>query len=284
MKTKLVLFSIILGTVFSITSCKKDYAKLSTEFIRNLPDSCEFLVQVDNDAEHLVYFKSQRKDMFYCYDVEKDQTDLIQVPQTDLPNPKHIGAGNNTILIGYKDHKDGDILEIDDMNYAKAVIMKYDIITRKFQEFVTCNDFEFNYNTKQLFTTYYGVDRYGDGTREDNTYDFDGKLLSNKEVEISNYQEVAAGTNSEKQTVNIDGVDDVLNEFQNIIESAQTLKNDGWPTTSNMGIKVCDAYDEILDKILLLQSRGFTDQQELRFQRLSNEAERVFNQWKSMSE
>lgn len=257
---------------------------MSTEFIRNLPDSCEFLVQVDNDAEHLVYYMSQRKDVFYCYDVEKDQTDLIQVPQTDLPNPKHIGAGNNTILIGYKDHKDGDILEIDDMNYAKAVIMKYDIKTRKFQEFVTCNDFEFNYNTKQLFTTYYGVDRYGDGTREENTYDFDGKLLSNKEVEISNYQEVAAGTNSAKQAVNNDGIDEVLNEFQNVIESAKTLKSDGWPTTSNMGIKVCDAYDEILDKILLLQSRGFTDQQELRFQRLSNEAERVFNQWKSMSE
>ena len=53
MKSKFFLISIVAGTVLAITSCKNDYAKLSTEFIRNLPDSCEFLVQVDNDAERV---------------------------------------------------------------------------------------------------------------------------------------------------------------------------------------------------------------------------------------
>ena len=54
------LFSFITVTAFAaivLFSCKKDYQKASTEFIRNLPDSCEFLIAVDNDAEHLVYYK-----------------------------------------------------------------------------------------------------------------------------------------------------------------------------------------------------------------------------------
>ena len=81
---KIVLFiSIIVGTVFAMTSCNKNYQKMTTEFVRNLPDTCELLIQVDNDAEHLVYYISQRKDAFYCYNAELDNKETIIVPKGD---------------------------------------------------------------------------------------------------------------------------------------------------------------------------------------------------------
>lgn len=277
--------SVFIGVALIITSCRKDYQKLSTEFVRNLPDSCEFLLQVDNDAEHLVYYKlKHNKDAFFCYNTTTNQVEIISVPEIDLPTPKNIGAGEKSIMIGYKDRNDEDILSTDEMLYGNSVIMKYDIKTRKFQKFIDCSDFHFDNNAKQILLVTYDIDRYGGGSRTDDVYDFDGKLLTSKEVEVFDFQEVESGTNAAKQKETSIGIDEELDDFQSVIEGAKTMMDDGWPTTSNMGIKICDAYDETYDRLLRLHSRGFSYQQELRFQKLSNEAERVFNQWKSMSE
>lgn len=99
MRKKVLFISIIVGTVFAMTSCNKNYQKITTEFVRNLPDTCELLVQVDNDAEHLVYYKSQRNDAFYCYNAELDNKETINVPEGDNDgNAYFIGAGEKNIL------------------------------------------------------------------------------------------------------------------------------------------------------------------------------------------
>ena len=283
MRTITSCISFLFFVALVISSCKKDYQKITTEFVRNLPDSCELLVQVDNNAEHLVYYKSQRKDAFYCYNAEKDLTETINVPREDLPDPKDIGAGDHIILVGYNDKDGGEMLTNDDMFYARAMIMKYDIKTRKFQEFVSCNNFEFNYNTKQLICNQYGLDRYGGGSCTHETYDFDGKLLTSNEVEIYEFQEVPSGTNADKQKEISQGIDEELDSFEGIIESANSLMIEGWPTTSNMGIKVCNAYTETYENLLRLHSKGFTDQQESRFEKLSKEAKLVFSKWESQT-
>lgn len=48
------IYLVIISVMLMLVSCKKDYQKLSTEFIRNLPDTCTFLVQVDNEVEEVV--------------------------------------------------------------------------------------------------------------------------------------------------------------------------------------------------------------------------------------
>lgn len=103
MKTKLILISIITGTIFVMTSCKKDYQKLSTEFIRNLPDSCEFLVQDENEVEHLVYYKEPKNTAFYCYNIENDNIEEIKIPEVHeaYGTPIGIGGGKENIVVGY---------------------------------------------------------------------------------------------------------------------------------------------------------------------------------------
>lgn len=185
MRKKVLFISIIVGTVFAMTSCNKNYQKMTTEFVRNLPDTCELLVQVDNDAEHLVYYKSQRKDAFYCYNAELDNKETINVPEGDNDgNAYFIGAGEKNILVGYNIEGQSDPL------IARASIQLYDIKTRSFKSFILCNDIYFDQGTKDITCVRYETDRYGTGTKIEEVYDFDGKLLKSKEVEVSDFEEV----------------------------------------------------------------------------------------------
>lgn len=185
MRKKDFFISIIVGTVFAMTSCNKNYQKMTTEFVRNLPDTCELLVQVDNEAEHLVYYKSQRKDAFYCYNAELDNKETINVPEgEDDGNADFIGAGEKNILVGYNIKGEVDPL------IAKKSIQLYDPRTRSFKSFILCNDIYFDQGTKDITCVRYETDRYGTGTKIEEVYDFDGKLLKSKEVEVSDFEEV----------------------------------------------------------------------------------------------
>lgn len=172
-----------------IISCKKDYQKLSTEFIRNLPDSCELLVQVENETEHLVYYKGQSIDEFFCYNAETEKSESIVIPTVDGYDApvSIIGAGKENIMVGHNANiEDGDLLS--------AYVQLYDLKTQKFKKFTTCNWYDVDEGTKQLSCFSYDVDRYGDGKRTTDIYDFDGNLLSKKDVEVCNFKEVPPGT------------------------------------------------------------------------------------------
>lgn len=165
---------------------------MSTEFIRNLPDSCEFLIAVDNDAEHLVYYRGPQTKSFFCYNVETESVEEINVPEAESPDcvPIAMGAGVDHILVAYSD--------IDDINsasfYSAAEVQTYNLKTQTFQKLMECDACVVDNGKKQVTCYTFETNRYGDGTRIDEVYDYDGKPLSKKEVEVINDEEVPTGT------------------------------------------------------------------------------------------
>lgn len=192
-KIILMIVAIVCATSMMV-SCKKDYQKLSTEFIRNLPDSCELLVQVDNEAEHLVYYKGASIDLFFCYNAETEKSESIVIPAVDGYDApiSIIGAGKENIMVGHN-------ASIEDGDLPKAYVQLYNLKTQGFKEFTICNWYDIDEGTKQLSCFSYDVDRYGDGKRTTDIYDFDGNLLSKKDVEVCNFKEVPPGTLAARQ-------------------------------------------------------------------------------------
>jgi hypothetical protein len=188
MKKILLMIAVVCATCLMV-SCKKDYQKLSTEFIRNLPDTCSLLVQVENEAEHLVYYKGQQTNAFFCYNAETQETKTIIIPNVDdNPAPaKNIGAGKENIIIGHKENA------IDSVG-SNVYLQFYNLQTQNFKKFTKCNWYEFNEGTKQISCISYNTDKYGNGTRTTDVYDFDGNVLTKKEAEVSIYKEVPTGT------------------------------------------------------------------------------------------
>ncbi len=88
MQNKYSSLLLLIGVSMLMVSCKKDYQKMSVEFIHNLPDTCVFLTQVDNDAEHLVYYKGSNCNQFYCYTAETDKVEEIKCPKVVNDNAK----------------------------------------------------------------------------------------------------------------------------------------------------------------------------------------------------
>ena len=192
MKQLFSFFIVIAFAAIVLFSCKKDYQKASTEFIRNLPDSCEFLIAVDNDAEHLVYYKEPQNKVFFCYNVETESLEEINVPEAESQDciPIAIGAGADHILVAYSD--------IDDISsastYSAAEVQIYNLKTQTFNKLLECDACVVDNGKKQVTCYTFDTNRYGDGTRIDEVYDYDGKPLSKKEVEVINDEEVPTGT------------------------------------------------------------------------------------------
>lgn len=187
-------------TIFVMVSCKKDYQKLSTEFIRNLPDSCEYLVQVDNEAEHLVYYKEPRNNAFFCYNIETGNSEEIKVPKVEIESSKPVamGAGDENILVMYSDIEDGSPTV-----YSYACVQIYNLKTRSFKKLLECNGCDIDNGKKQLTSYIFETDKYGEGTRSDEIYDFDGKMLSKKDVEVIDFEVVPDGTLAAKEQARI---------------------------------------------------------------------------------
>lgn len=171
-----------------MVSCKKNYQEKMTEFVRNLPDSCQFLAQVDNEVEHLVYFKSIQ-DFLYCFDAEKDVTEIIPLPSLNgsYGKPLDFGAGKENIVVGYKDEErinDGPSV------YNHVCLLYYDLKTRSFKEEIDLSDYELNSSKKQFQCVTYDTDRYGDGDKIIETYDFDGNVLYKNVKKVEGYVEL----------------------------------------------------------------------------------------------
>lgn len=192
MKKLISFFTVIAFALILLSSCKNDYQRMSTEFIRNLPDSCEFLIAVDNDAEHLVYYKEPQNKVFFCYNVETESLEEINVPEAESQDciPIAIGAGADHILVAYSD--------IDDISsastYSAAEVQIYNLKTQTFNKLLECDACVVDNGKKQVTCYTFDTNRYGDGTRIDEVYDYDGKPLSKKEVEVINDEEVPTGT------------------------------------------------------------------------------------------
>lgn len=187
--------------LLTIVSCKKDYQKLSTEFIRNLPDTCEFLSQVENDVDHLVYYKGNGNNIIYCYNFETESNEDIKVPNAENTTNKPIafGAGDENILVIYGDVEENKSPTV----YSSACVHIYNLKTRTFKELLSCNGCDVDNGKKQLTCYVFDTNRYGEGTRTDEVYDFDGKMISKKDVEVIDYKVVPDGTLAAKEQARI---------------------------------------------------------------------------------
>lgn len=192
MKKLISFFTVIAFALILLSSCKNDYQRMSTEFIRSLPDSCEFLIAVDNEAEHLVYYRGPQTKSFFCYNVETESVEEINVPEAESPDcvPIAMGAGIDHILVAYSD--------IDTISsasfYSDAQVQMYNLKTQTFNKLLECDGCVVDNGKKQVTCYTFDTNRYGDGTRIDEVYDYDGKLLSKNEVEVINDEEVPTGT------------------------------------------------------------------------------------------
>jgi len=192
MKKLISFFTVIAFALILLSSCKNDYQRMSTEFIRSLPDSCEFLIAVDNEAEHLVYYRGPQTKSFFCYNVETESLEEINVPEAESQDciPIAMGAGVDHILVVYSD--------IDDISsastYSAAEVQMYNLKTQTFNKLLECDGCVVDNGKKQVTCYTFDTNRYGDGTRIDEVYDYDGKPLSKKEVEVINNEEVPTGT------------------------------------------------------------------------------------------
>lgn len=192
MKKLISFFTVIAFALILLSSCKNDYQRMSTEFIRSLPDSCEFLIAVDNEAEHLVYYRGPQTKSFFCYNVETESVEEINVPEAESPDcvPIAMGAGIDHILVAYSD--------IDNISsasfYSDAQVQMYNLKTQTFNKLLECDGCVVDNGKKQVTCYTFDTNRYGDGTRIDEVYDYDGKLLSKNEVEVINDEEVPTDT------------------------------------------------------------------------------------------
>ena len=192
MKKLISFFTVIAFALILLSSCKNDYQRMSTEFIRSLPDSCEFLIAVDNEAEHLVYYRGPQTKSFFCYNVETESLEEINVLEAESQDciPIAMGAGVDHILVVYSD--------IDDISsasfYSDAQVQMYNLKTQTFNKLLECDGCVVDNGKKQVTCYTFDTNRYGDGTRIDEVYDYDGKPLSKKEVEVINDEEVPTGT------------------------------------------------------------------------------------------
>lgn len=194
MSKKVLAIGFVLCVTFVMVSCKKDYQKLSTEFIQQLPDTSTLLVQVENESEHLVYYMGTSLDYIFCFNAETGRTETIEIPDVDgYDAPTSIlGVGKENIMIG-------NYAVSNDSGLTQAFVQLYNLKTKKFKNFIACNWYDIDEGTSQISCLTYDVDRYGDGKCTTDIYDFDGNLLSKKDAEVCSLKEVPAGTLAAKR-------------------------------------------------------------------------------------
>ena len=61
--------------------------------------------------------------------------------------------------------------------------------TRSFKEFLTCNGCVIDTGKKEMICVTLDVNKYGEGSRLSEIFDFDGNSISKKEEEVSGYEE-----------------------------------------------------------------------------------------------
>ena len=160
--------------VLTLSSCKKDYQKLATEFERALPDSMEVLTEQINEVDHFIYYKSKNNTKLIRYDLDKESKESVS-PKLDKGERIYgIFAGKENIAF------------LKDNNSLSSMIVLYNLKTQKFtdgQEFYGYgSDNNIAYaNEADSTITGYIQDRYGG--KEIFVYNFDGKLIKQETEE-----------------------------------------------------------------------------------------------------
>lgn len=159
-----------------IIACKKDYQKSSTEFIRNLPDSCEFLAKIDSEQEHIVFYKIKNGKNFYCRDFENESNDTLSPKISDGLEIKDILAGKENIMVCASQF---------DVEVQVVEVYLYNLETRKFKKI---GDFDYyeNDSTARSICFFSSVEmpKLYKNIITAQTYDYDGNLLHEEENEV----------------------------------------------------------------------------------------------------
>lgn len=158
--------------VLALSSCKKDYQKLATEFERALPDTLEVLTEQINEVDHYIYFKNKSNTELIRYDLDKEIRESVKPELSDGETVYGIYMGNENITFLKRNGSLGSSFVI------------YNLKTQKFKDVAEFygadnNDAFVNENDKQVIGYIQG--RYGDRTKF--VYDFDGKKISEEEEE-----------------------------------------------------------------------------------------------------
>ena len=177
MKSKIFILFTIVGLSLSVVSCKKDYSKLTTDFIRNLSDSCEVLMKIDSEKEHLVYYKRTGDKSFYRYNVETEAVEVIVADVSNGMEVKDIFAGKENIIVCA--HKWGDEYK------QSAEVFLYNVENQKFEKLEDCDYYESNTGSKTIACTSVMQMQRPPYARVETirVYDYDGKLIKEEEKE-----------------------------------------------------------------------------------------------------
>lgn len=160
--------------IMALSSCKKDYQKLATEFERALPDSMEVLTEQINEVDHFIYYKNKNNTELIRYDLDKESKESVS-PKLDKGERIYgIFAGKENIAFLKND------------NSLSSMIVFYNLKTQKFtdgQEFYSYGgDNNIAYaNEADSTITGYIEDRYGG--KDIFVYNFDGKLIKQETEE-----------------------------------------------------------------------------------------------------
>ena len=99
----------------------------------------------------------------------------INVPEGRIPRlcPIAMGAGIDHILVAYS-----DIDYIGSASfYSVAQVQMYNLKTQTFNKLLECDGCVVDNGKKQVTCYTFDTNRYGDGTRIDEVYDYDGEAV-----------------------------------------------------------------------------------------------------------
>jgi len=193
MKKSIIILA-FMSCITIVTSCKKDYSQLASDFISNLPDSCTLLTQIDEEQEHAIYFKAKQINSFFCHHLESEETDTINIPKVDYPDchPSDIFTGKENIMVGYKKG-------VENIAGSHVYVQLYNLKKRSFRKLLDCSWYQIDEAKKQITCLSYDTDENGDGSCTIDVFDFDGNTLMKKVSEIYEHEFVPDGTLAAKK-------------------------------------------------------------------------------------
>lgn len=155
--------------VLALSSCKKDYQKLATEFERALPDTLEVLTEQINEVDHFIYYKNKSNTELIRYDLEKETRESVKPELSNGETIYGIYMGNENIAFLKR-------------TTMASTFETYNLKTQKFKEIESfwgteMNDAIPSENDKTI-TGYVGLNG---GPTTKYVYNFDGNKISEEE-------------------------------------------------------------------------------------------------------
>lgn len=161
--------------ILALGSCKKDYQKLATEFVSNLPDSCVLLAQTESETEHIVYYMAKDGIEFYRKDFEAEKTDTLCPEVSDGQEIKEVLAGKENIMV-CANHADVD--------FQSAELYLYSLKEKRFEKLGEFGLYENESDTKTVYTST-TIEVGHSKILKARTFDYDGKLVKEVERDLS---------------------------------------------------------------------------------------------------